>query len=142
MSDSGEVTNTAKKAERVSLKKLSELSGLSARQLSRMEAGSKTTSDSTTVVKIANSLGVSVEEILGEKRQFLNTVESNNNQQRSRTTFAVSMVEKTKLEIIALKLEEKIGCKVRWTDILHRMIDDIDLEKTLEIFTSYVNPSD
>ncbi|WP_394522072.1 hypothetical protein C1N60_23225 (plasmid) [Pantoea sp. SGAir0184] len=136
------MTNTAKKAERVSLKKLSELSGLSARQLSRMEAGSKTTSDSTTVVKIANSLGVSVEEILGEKRQFLNTVESNNNQQRSRTTFAVSMVEKTKLEIIALKLEEKIGCKVRWTDILHRMIDDIDLEKTLEIFTSYVNPSD
>lgn len=143
MSDFGEMINTLMKNKRVSMKKLSEMSGLSARQLSRMEAGSKFNSGGSAAVKVAKVLGVSVNDILGDNQNKSVAIETSeqNNKKPGRTTFAVSMVEKTKLEVLATKLECRIGYKVRWTDILHRMIDDIDLEKALHIFTEYVDSS-
>ncbi|MEN4546140.1 helix-turn-helix transcriptional regulator [Pantoea agglomerans] len=143
MSDFGEMINTLMKNKRVSMKKLSEMSGLSARQLSRMEAGSKFNSGTSAAVKVAKALGVSVDDILGDNQNKSVAIEASeqNNKKPGRTTFAVSMIEKTKLEILATKLEDRVGCKVRWTDILHRMIDDIDLEKAFDIFSEYVDSS-
>ncbi|MCX8959317.1 XRE family transcriptional regulator [Erwinia psidii] len=143
MSDFGEMINTLMKNKRVSIKKLSEMSGLSASQLSRMEAGSKFNSGASGAVKVAKALGVSVDDILGDNQNKSVSIEASeqDNKKSGRTTFAVSMVEKTKLEVLATKLEGRVGCKVRWTDILHRMIDDIDLIKAVHIFTEYVDSS-
>lgn len=143
MSDFGEMINTLMKNKRVSMKKLSEMSGLSAGQLSRMEAGSKFNSGASAAVKVAKALGISVDDILRDNQNKSVAIETSeqNNKKPGRTTFAVSMIEKTKLEILATKLEDRVGCKVRWTDILHRMIDDIDLEKALDIFSEYVDSS-
>lgn len=68
MSDSGVMINTLMKNKRVSMKKLSEMSGLSAGQLSRMEAGSNFNSGTAAAVKVAKALGVSVDDILGDNQ--------------------------------------------------------------------------
>ncbi|MGX9280562.1 helix-turn-helix domain-containing protein [Pantoea ananatis] len=143
MSDFGEMINNLMKNKRVSIKKLSELSGLSARQLSRMEAGSNFNSGTAAAVNVAKALGVSIDDILEDNRNKNASIEASeqNNKKPGRTTFAVSMVEKAKLEVLATKLEVSVGCKVRWTDILHMMIDDIDFDKALHIFNEYVDSS-
>ncbi len=143
MSDSGVMINTLMKNKRVSMKKLSEMSGLSAGQLSRMEAGSNFNSGTAAAVKVAKALGVSVDDIIGDNQNKFASIKEpeQNNKKTGRTTFAVSMVEKAKLEVLANKLEVIVGCKVRWTDILHMMIDDVDIEKALHIFTEYVDSS-
>lgn len=143
MSDFGEMINNLMKNKRVSIKKLSELSGLSARQLSRMEAGSNFNSGTAAAVNVAKALGVSIDDILEDNRNKNASIEASeqNNKKPGRTTFAVSMVEKAKLEVLATKLEVSVGCKVRWTDILHMMIDDIDFDKALLIFNEYVDSS-
>lgn len=103
----------------------------------------KFNSGASAAVKVAKALGVSVDDILGDNQNKSVAIEASeqNNKKPGRTTFAVSMIEKTKLEILATKLEDRVGCKVRWTDILHRMIDDIDLEKAFDIFSEYVDSS-
>jgi len=139
MTNLGQTITSLRKTKRISLKQLSEVSGLSAGQLSRIETGAHADPAADDIVKVACALGVTIEDIY-EGGNFPVPTRKPIISQSSRTTFAVTMVEKAKMEALARKMRDKLGCSVRWTDILHRMIDDIDVDKAVEIFSNYLDP--
>jgi len=139
MSELGNTISSLRKNKNLSLKKLSEISGLTAGQLSKIETESSNNCTPVALVKVAKALGVPVESIF--KDEAIVHPAKKNITDSTRTTFAVSMVEKAKMEALASQMRERLGCSVRWTDVLHRMIDDIDVEKAYEIFSNYVDPS-